>query len=53
MTRKAYKDRAEHIADAGLRAMARAAGREPVSPDVRIDAALRVLAAWVDPASEP
>ena len=37
----------EKVAQAGIRGMVSALGRETISPDVMIDAALHVLAAWV------
>ena len=35
------------VAEAGIRGMVGAIGREKVSPDVMINAAMHVLAAWV------
>ena len=37
----------EKVAQAGIRGMVGALGRETISPHVMIDAALHVLAAWV------
>ena len=37
----------EKVAQAGIRGMVSAVGRETISPHVMIDAALHVLAAWV------